>query len=95
MERGCVLYIDDDDDDDGDVDGDDGCVGCYSDGAGLSCILCGLMMAVEALEEEDRVSPFLLTRLIQAARPQAFKTAVSVCSFVLAVGVAVLCVFFV
>ena len=52
-------------------------------------------MAVEALEEEDRVSPFLLTRLIQAARPQAFKTAVSVCSFVLAVGVAVLCVFFV
>ena len=40
--------------------------------------MCALMMAAEALEVEGRVSPFLLTRLIHTAQPQAFKTIVGV-----------------
>ncbi|XP_070193053.1 receptor-type tyrosine-protein phosphatase epsilon-like isoform X2 [Littorina saxatilis] len=48
-------------------------VQCFN-GAGPSCVLSAVMMAAEALEVEGNVSPFLLTRFIHMARPQAFRT---------------------
>lgn len=44
------------------------------DGASLSCLLCGLVTALQVLQTVGKVSPYLLARLIQKTRPQAFST---------------------